>query len=373
MADSILEHFGELPDPRRQAGRRHYLSDLLTIAICAVICGADDFESMAEFGQSKWEWFKAYLKLPHGIPSHDTFRRVIAALDPEAFERCFVSWMNALAGGSRAQVIPIDGKTLRRSFNRASNKAAVHMVSAWAAENELVFGQLATDAKSNEITAIPRLLELLDLRGATVTIDAEGCQKNIARKIVDQGGDYVLALKGNQPTMFEEVQLFLDDAINRGDKGTALEFHQSVEGDHGRIETRRLWWTPEVDWFQDRSQWAGLGSFAVVERERTAGGETTCERHYFISSHDQCGAEFMAHAIRSHWRVENSLHWCLDVSFGEDQCRVRIGHAPENLSRLRRIALSLLKQETKVCKLGIKNKRLRAGWDNDYLLRVLQI
>jgi len=373
MAGSIMEHFAELPDPRRQAGRRHYLSDVLAISVCAVICGADDFESMAEFGRSKQKWFREYLRLPHGIPSHDTFRRVLAALEPAAFERCFVSWINALAGGPRGQVVPIDGKTLRRSFDRASGKAAVHMVSAWAAENQLVFGQLACDAKSNEITAIPRLLELLDLHGATVTIDAEGCQKNIASKVVKQGGEYVLALKANQPTLLEEVKLFLDDAIARDAKDIALDFHQSTEGDHGRIETRRVWWTPQVDWFENREQWAGLGSLVAVERERTVAGETTCERHYFISSHDQCGAEFMAHAIRSHWGIENGLHWCLDVGFGEDHCRARTGHAAENCSRLRRMALSLLKQETQHCKLGIKNKRLRAGWDNDYLLRLLGI
>jgi len=243
MANSILEQFAELPDPRRQAGRRHFLSDILAIAICAVVCGADEFSAMAEFGRAKRKWFERFLRLPHGIPSADTFERVFARLDPEAFERCFVSWINALTGSARGRVVPIDGKSLRRSFDRASGKAAVHMVSAWAAANQLVFSQLATDAKSNEITAIPRLLELLDLHGATVTIDAEGCQKNIARKVVEQGGDYVLALKANQPTLHDEVKRFLDDAIARHGKGgnaIALDLHQSTEGAHGFAAIRQL-------------------------------------------------------------------------------------------------------------------------------------
>jgi len=372
MADSILEYFGEVPDPRRQAGRRHYLSDLLTIAICAVICGADDFSAIAEFGRAKRKWFKEFLRLPHGIASEDTFERVFARLDSDAFERCFLDWVQALAGRCEGELIAIDGKTLRRSFDRAAGKAAIHLVSAWAADNELVFGQLATEAKSNEITAIPRLLELLDLRGATVTIDAEGCQKAIARTIIEGGGDYVLALKANQPTLHDEVKLLLDAAIARGGKDTALHSHQSIEGDHGRIETRRCWVTPNVDWFEDRPHWAGLRSFAAVECERTVADKTTCERRYFISSLPGDDAALLARAVRSHWGIENKLHWALDVSFGEDQSRVRTGHAAENLSRVRRIALNLLKAETTL-KRGIKTKRLRAGWDHDYLLRVLQI
>ena len=373
MANSILEHFAEMPDPRRQAGRRHYLSDILAIAICAVVCGADEFSAMAEFGRAKRRWFKKYLRLPHGIAAADTFERLFARLDPEAFERCFLSWVKALAGSTDGELIAIDGKTLRRSFDRADKKAAIHMVSAWAQANQLCFGQLATEAKSNEITAIPRLLELLDLQGTTVTIDAEGCQKQIAAKIMDRGGDYVLALKGNQPTMHDEVKLLFDDAITGGFGELSYDFHEETEGDHGRIETRRCWVTSEVGWFEDRGAWAGLCSFAAVECERTVGDETTCERRYFISSHDGTSAERIATAVRSHWRIENSLHWSLDVGFNEDQSRARNGHAAENLSRLRRIALNLLKAETVHCKLGIKNKRLRAGWDHDYLLRVLQL
>lgn len=372
MAGTITEHFAALPDPRRQAGRRHYLSDVLTVAICAVICGAEEWSTMAEFGRSKETWFKSFLRLPHGIPSEDTFARVFAALEPEAFERCFITWINTLAGPSKGELIAIDGKTLRRSFDRASNKAAIHMVSAWASANELCLGQLATDGKSNEITAIPRLLELLGLEGATVTIDAEGCQKTIAEKIVQQGGDYVLALKANHPTMHEEVKLFLDDAISRDCKDIAHDFHESVEKGHGRIETRRVWVSTEVAWFEDRAQWAGLKGFAAVECERDVNGKASCERRYFISSLVGGNAEAIGHAVRSHWGIENKLHWALDVSFCEDQSRVRTGRAAENLSRLRRIALNLLKAETTL-KRGIKTKRLKAGWEHDYLLRVLRI
>ncbi|NIP71964.1 MAG: ISAs1 family transposase, partial [Gammaproteobacteria bacterium] len=258
MVTGIAMHFDSLPDPRRQAGRRHYLSDMLTITICAVICGADDWGAVAEFGEAKRDFFAEHLPLPHGIPCEDTFERVFARLDPEAFEQCFAGWMQALAETHDAELIAIDGKTLRRSFDWAGDKAAIHMVSAWAAKNELVFGQVATEAKSNEITAIPRLLELLDLQGTTVTIDAEGCQKAIAGQIVEQGGDYVLALKTNHPTMHHEVSTFLDDAIAGGFRNIAGDAYEEVHADHGRIETRRVWVTFEVSWFEDRGQWAGL-------------------------------------------------------------------------------------------------------------------
>lgn len=372
MANSILERFADLPDPRVERTRLHRLQDIVTIAICAVICGAEGWTDMELFGKSKESWFKTFLELPNGIPSHDTFGRVISALDPDAFERCFQAWIQALASSSAGKIIAIDGKSLRHSFDRASNKAAIHMISAWATANHLVFGQIITDAKSNEITAIPLLLGMLDLTDSTVSIDAMGCQKDIAQTIINGGGDYVFGLKANQGTLHEEVKLFLDDAIERGFKEMQHGFYQTVNGGHGRIETRRIWCTNEIDWLQDRWAWAGFKSIAAVECERTVDKKTTVERRYFISSLDGRDAKVMAGVIRGHWGIENGLHWSLDVSFREDDCRVRKDHGAENLSRLRRIALNLLKQD-KTVKVGVKGKRLKAGWDEQYLLKVLQI
>jgi predicted transposase YbfD/YdcC len=277
-----------------------------------------------------------------------------------------------LADASPEPLIAIDGKTLRHSFDWANDKAAIHMVSAWASANRLCFGQLATDAKSNEITAIPRLLELLDLAGATVTIDAMGRQKAIAGQIVDQGGDCVLALKDNQATLCEEVKLFLDEQIAARRKPSTLHAHEETDGGNGRIEIRRAWITPDGEWFEDRQAWPGLKSLAAVECERTANGNTSTERRYFISGLDGSDAPALAHAIRNHWRIENSLHWSLDMAFNEDQSRMRRGHGAQNFSRLRRMALDLFTHE-KTEKLGIKNKRLMAAWDHDTLLKLLTL
>jgi predicted transposase YbfD/YdcC len=372
MAKSIFEHFAELPDPRIERTKLHQLGDILAISICAVICGAEGWTDIELFGKSKESWFKTFLELPNGIPSHDTFGRVISALDPDAFERSFQSWIQCLAGSSGGKLIAIDGKTLRHSFDKANGKAAIHMISAWAAANRLVFGQIVTEAKSNEITAIPVLLEMLDLRGSTVSIDAMGCQKDIARTIIDGAGDYIFGLKGNHGTLYEDVKLFLDDAIDEGFNESRHDFHKTVDGGHGRIETRSVWCTNEIEWLQDRSAWTGLQSIIAIESKRTENEETTTERRYFISSHDGLDAKFMAQAIRGHWGIENSLHWSLDVSFREDDSRVRKGHGAENLSRLRRMSLNLLKEE-KMVKVGIKGKRLKAGWDQTYLLKVLRI
>lgn len=371
MAESIQKHFGGLHDPRGKAGRRHPLSSMITLAICGVICGSDGWTDIEEFGIAKLGWFKTFLDLPHGIPSHDTFGRVFAAIKPKAFERCFNRWVKGLVKAGKGRLVGVDGKTLRGSFDAAAGKAAIHMVSAFASANRLVFGQIKTAAKSNEITAIPQLLKLLDLEGCVVTIDAMGCQKAIAAEIIKQKADYVLAVKENQPTLYAKVKTLLDEAILQNFKGMSGDCHQEVSKGHGRIETRTCWCTGEVHWLKDIGVWPGLKSVLAIDGRRQINGKTSVERRYFISSLEGDDARTLASAVREHWGVENPLHWILDVIFKEDHSRVRKGHASENLSRLRRIALNMLQRETSK-KRSIRAKRLKAGWDHDYLLKLLQ-
>lgn len=366
---SITYHFEKLPDPRVDRTKHHLLLDVLTIALCAVICGADDWVSISRFGIAKQAWFRTFLALPNGIPSHDTFGRIFAALDPEVFKECFIKWVQAIASDLTGEIVAIDGKTLRHSFDTSADKAAIHMVSAWASEQNLCLGQIKTEAKSNEITAIPKLLERLALKGCIVTIDAMGCQKEIAKKVRDCDADYVLSLKGNQGRFHEDIKAFLDDAVESQFKGINHTFFQTVDGDHGRIEIRKVCATEEIDWLQEREKWSGLRSIVIVESERTLDEKTTYERRLYISFLP-AEAEKLGHAIRSHWAIENGLHWCLDVSMNQDQNRTRKDHAPDNLAVMHHIALNLLKQD-RTAKLGIKNKRLAAGWDHDYLLHLL--
>ena len=370
MKRSFLDHFAILPDPRVKRTRRHSLQDILTIAICAVICGADSWVDIALFGRSKKKWFRTFLDLPNGIPSHDTFGRVFAALEPAAFESCFQAWISDLAGSTEGKLIAIDGKTIRRSLDTASGKSAIHLVSAWVHENHAVFGQVAVEAKSNEITAIPKLLKMLELKGATVTIDAMGCQKEIAQTILQGGGDYLLALKGNQSSLHDDVRLYFEDALTRDFQGVPHDLWEQSEKDHGRIEIRRCWTIEDIDWLIARHDWPGLRSIAMIESRRILNGQETMERRFFISSLPGHVAQRIGRAVRIHWTVENELHWSLDMSFNEDQSRSRVRNAAENLSRLRRMALTLLKQDT-ASKVGIKAKRLKAGWDEAYLLEIL--
>lgn len=379
QAGGILRFFAGLPDPRAH-NVIHKLHDILVIAVCAGICGADGWAEVEVFGHSKQAWFKTFLDLPGGIPSHDTFGRVFARLAPDAFERCFVAWTAALpvaAGGQR--LVAIDGKGIRRSFEHAWDKSGMaHLVSAFADANRVVFGQVAVADKSNEIEAIPRLLALLDLHGATVTIDAIGCQTEVARQVVEAEGHYVLAVKENQPTLHARVKALLDEAILDGFEGVRHGASESTDGGHGRVERRRVWVTDEVHWLGEAlvAHWPGLASVAAVECRREVlgggggGGKVSAERRYFISSRKGVDAEAMAEAVRGHWSVENRLHWQLDVSFNEDQRRIRSGHGAETFSRLCRLALNLLKRDKSV-KIGVHGKRLKAGWDEPYLLRLL--
>ena len=367
---NLLDYLAIVPDPRVDRTRKHELADMLFMALCAVLCGAESWTHTEEFSKANEQWFRQFFDLPNGIPSHDTFGRVFAALDPDALEQALSAFVQDFAGDSVGKHIAMDGKTLRRSFDRAAEKSAIHMVTAWVCENHAVFGQRKVTDKSNEITAIPQLLDLLNLKDATVTIDAMGCQKDIARKIVDSGADYVLALKGNQGTLHEEVSEFFDDVLAR-DLDAELERHSTVEKGHGRIEERTVWLSRDVNWLRDTEKWQGLSGLVAVQSKRTIDGETTTERRHFICS-GQGTAKDVGHLIRQHWRVENELHWTLDVAFQEDLCRVRKGNAAENLSRIRRVALSILKQDTKA-KVGIQGRRLKAAWDKSYLLSLLRL
>ena len=365
---SMARHFAGLEDPRRSTQSRHKLIEMIVIAIAATLGGADGWTGVETFAKAKEAWRRTFLELPEGLPSHDTFGRVFALIDPAQFAACFRHWSAAVVERIPDEIIAVDGKTLRRSHHRRQGLAALHLVSAWATANRVVLGQVATDAKSNEITAIPRLLAWLKREGCIVTIDAMGGQTKIAAQIIDPGGDDVLALKGNQETLAAEVEEAFIDADAKGYVGVESAFLETVERGHGRRETRRYRTLGDLSGVPRSVLCKGMNRIGLVESRREVAGKVSTEPRYFIGRLGTSAARF-AHAVRGHWGIENGLHWNLDLSFREDECRVRDPVARENLAVLRHLALSRLKNDD--TKLGIQNKRLRAAWNEDYLTKLL--
>ena len=370
--EAIEEHFSRVTDPRVDRTKEHKLIDLITIAICAVICGAEGWTDIENFGNSKLSWLRTFLELPNGIPSHDTFGRVFSMLDAQQFQLAFYDWVLAVNEIVHGQIINIDGKRLAGSEDKFLGKRAIYMVSAWAEENEIVLGQRKVDEKSNEITAIPELLKILAISGCIVTIDAIGTQTHIAQTIVEAQADYVLSVKENQGHLFEDISVLFAVDQAHAFKYATLEHHQEVNKGHGRIETRECWSTSDpayLNLIRDRQNWVGLHSIVMVVSTRLVAGKQTRKVRYYISSLPS-DPKRLLQIVRRHWAIENELHWVLDVALNEDHSRVRKDQAPENLAVLRHMALNLLKQE-KTAKGGIHAKQLQAAWKEDYLLKVL--
>lgn len=373
-ARSLKKHFGSLPDPRTGNATQHLLLDIVLIAICATVCGADGWTDVELWAQANQAWLRTFLELPNGIPSHDTFRRVFLLLDPEQFRRCFLSWIRAISKLTKGQVIAMDGKKLRRSQDLGCGKKALSLVSAWATANGVVLGQFKVKAKSNEMKVIPELLKLLDVTGCIVTVDALNCQTKIASQIKAQHADYILAVKENQGKLYAELKDLFDGCEAEQFKQVPHGHARSVEKGHGRIEIRECWTLsdPEfLEYVQQRRHWAGLQTVVKVCAERRLKGTRSRSTRYYISSLAN-DAQRILQSIRQHWGIENSLHWVLDIAFREDESRLRKGNGPENFAMVRHMALTLLKQEHSA-KIGVKAKRLKAAWDRNYLLKVLAL
>lgn len=368
---SLLEYFADLPEPRIERCKKHALLDIIAIAILASICGAEHFTEMEEFGIRKQTWLKTFLELKNGIPTHDTFARVFAALKPSAFQERFVRWVQAVATATEGEVVAIDGKTARRSHNKGAGIGALHLVSAWATRNRLVLGQVKVDEKSNEITAVPELLRLLEIKGCIVTVDALNTQKDIAEEIREQGADYVMALKENHPKLRWEVEGIFEAVATGAHADHVISMAESAETNHGRTETRRCWSVEAPEWLTGFAEWRDLKSLIKIEATRKIKEQETTETRYYLASLAP-EAERAIQAVRQHWGVENSLHWVLDVAFREDESRVRVGNAPENLALVRKITHNLLQQE-KTLKRGVKTRRFVAALDEAYLLKILNL
>ena len=368
----LLLAFAELPDPRKERNRLYPLIDIVSVVLMGIICGANDIMAAYLWAQHRQDWFVSMGLCLNGLPSYDTLNRVFRLLDPKEFNRCFMEWVHAIAGHIKG-VIAIDGKTLCNSADTFRATKPIHLINAFATENQLFLGQLATETKSNEITAIPELLKLLTIKGAVVTIDAMGCQKGIVQQIKSQQGEYVIALKGNQGNLYAEVENFFQQAKEVSPIESGCDFTKMVEKNRGRVEERMIW-TCTFDWLDSKSlieDWIGIKSTVCVQSNRTYKGKTTTEFRYYISSLNPI-AEQHADITRSHWGVENKVHWHLDVTFKEDQSKIRAGHGAENFSLMRKAALNLLKAD-KSLKAGIENKRKMAGWNPDYLLKILGV
>jgi predicted transposase YbfD/YdcC len=369
---TLAEHFTAMQDPRVERTKRHKLIDIITIAICAVICGAEGWVGIETYGCAQYEWLAEFLELPNGIPSHDTFARVFARLSPQQFQQCFLEWIKSIRKITQGEIVAIDGKTLRNSDERGSELGPVHIVSAWASLNHLVLGQVKVNDKSNEITAIPELLKVLELAGCIVTIDAIGCQKKIVKSIADKEADYIITLKKNQGNLRKDVEQLFKEAISIGFEGLEHSCYKTQETSHNREEIRHCLMLSNIsERIDPQKNWSKLNSVGMVEYVRTIDGKTTVETRYYISSLSN-DAQQLAHGVRSHWGVENSLHWVLDVTFNEDECRIIKDNAPQNFAVLRHIAVNLLGREKSV-KIGIKNKQFLAAMDTKYLSKVLAL